>query len=71
VEKNKDPIEINKFRNVVSDEVKRVNNQPFNADDSQETRWKNIKGTIDAAAKNLRTKQIGKKCYKILPQKPQ
>jgi len=36
-----------------------VNNQPCNVDDSQEMRWKIIKDTIDVAAKDLRTKDIG------------
>jgi len=35
-----------------------VNNQLCNPDDSQEMRWKNIKGTIEVAAKDLRTKDI-------------
>jgi len=36
--KIKDPIEINTYRSIIPDEVKKVNNQPCNADDSQETR---------------------------------
>jgi len=35
-----------------------VNNQLCNADDSQETRWKKIKGTIGVAANDIRTKDI-------------
>lgn len=31
-----------------------MNNLQSNANDSQETRWKNIKGTTDVAAKYLR-----------------
>jgi len=33
-----------------------MNNQQHTADDNQETRWKNIKDTIDIAAKDLRTR---------------
>lgn len=56
MEKPKDPIEINKYRSSISEEVKRVNDQQCNANDYQKSRWKNIKGTIDAASKDLRTK---------------
>jgi len=56
VEKIKDPIEINKYRNNISEEVKRIMNQQCTKDDNQETRWKNIKVTIDIAAKDPRTR---------------
>lgn len=54
----KKPIEINKYtsRSSISEEVKRVNDQQCNANDCQETGWKNIKCTIDVSAKDLRTK---------------
>lgn len=55
VEKVKDPIEVNRYRNNISEEVKRIKNQQCSTDDNQETRWKNIKATIDIAAKDLRT----------------
>lgn len=57
VEKIKDPIEVNKYRNNISEEVKRINNQQCTADDNQKTRWKNIKATINIAAKDLRTRK--------------
>jgi hypothetical protein len=59
MEKTKDPIEINKYRDIISEEIRRVNNQPYDADDSQKTRWKNIKGTTEVAPKDLRTNGIG------------
>lgn len=59
IEKTKDPIEINKYRSIIPEEFRRVNNQPYDSDDSQETRWKNIKGIIEEAAKDLRTNYIG------------
>jgi len=59
MKKTKDPIEMNKYRNIIFEEVRKVNNQPYGADDSQETRWKNIKSTIEVAAKDLRTNDIG------------
>jgi len=35
-----------------------MNNQQCNVDDKQEARWKNIKNTIDPAAKDLRTRNL-------------
>lgn len=54
-----DPAEINEYRSIVSEEIKRVNSQKSNANNSQETRWKHIKGTIDAAAKDLKIIDTG------------
>lgn len=38
MEKIKNLIEINKYRSNVSEEVKKVNKQPYNANDSQKSR---------------------------------
>jgi phosphopantetheine adenylyltransferase len=50
-------IEANKYRNIVSNEVIRVNKQPCNAANRQETRWKNIKDIIDIKRKGPKNKR--------------